>query len=469
MPHTHIICTLGPATQTEEMIRKLVEAGMGIARVNCSHGTMEAHRATVRLLHGISASLPTPFASMLDTRGCEIRTGDMSSPLRVTHGQKVRFSHIPAEEKEGIVTIMVNYDDFPKDVKGASIILLDNGDMIFDIVEILPDGSVIAQSRDDGTIGSRRHINLPGASISLPSMAADDWRDLDMGIEENVDMVALSFIRTAEDVLEVKRHLQRKQSPMLIIAKIETQQSIDNIDAIIAASDCIMVARGDLGAELPFERIPALQDMIVQKCIDAGKPVIVATQMLESMITHPRPTRAEVTDVAHAAVTRADMTMLSGETAMGKYPIACVQAMATILRETERTQPAMMRTHLCCPFGERSALADSAVSMALSTNARAILVCTGSGLTARAVSQMRSNIPIIAITESKAVARQLCLSHGISPTLTPSCANPEEEVQAAMKTALATGKVKEGDKVVIIADTVGKEGNIRSVQIRTIS
>ncbi len=312
-------------------------------------------------------------------------------------------------------------------------------------------------------------MNLPGADISLPAMMEKDWDDLRLGIEEEMDFVGLSFIRTAEEVKEVAEFLKKNGSTMRTIAKIETRQAVANIDAIIDASDGIMVARGDLGAEMPFEKIPAIQDMIVRKCRHAGKPVIVATQMLESMIENPMPTRAEVTDIAHAATTRADATMLSGETAMGHHPLAAVAAMNKILLETESHQSADTGQDIMCPFGEQSALAGAAVSMALSTNASAIVVLTLSGKSARAVSQFRCNLPIIALTEDPKIQRSLQLSHGVLPLVIDFDTDPETTMERALVATKKSGVVQTGQKVVLISDVKLRSGNTHSVTIRTIA
>lgn len=467
---TKIICTLGPACNSPEMIAKLAESGMNVARINFSHGDIEQHRTVLRALKAVNDKGTKCINVMLDTKGSEIRTGDVKEPIMIKAGQEVVFSFKDVA-KETRTVIKVDYAGFAKDVGGTDKILLDNGEQIFDIVKIdVKAGAVVARSREGGKIGSRRHVNLPGADVGLPSLAQKDWDDISLGIAEGADAVALSFIRTAADVIEVKKFLKKKKSEMKIISKIETRQAVENIDAIIKESDGVMVARGDLGAELPFERIPAIQDRIVEKCRIAGKPVIVATHMLESMISNPTPTRAEVTDVAHAAVTLADCTMLSGETAAGKHPIVALEAMGKILAETERNLPPLKPTHVNhIDDDDLTARAQAGVSMAQSLHASAIVVLTRSGLTAQAVSQFRPRAPIIAFTESGAVQRELCFSYGVTPIKIEFSKDPESNVSAALKRAVKQGLLKKGDRVVVLSDAKVPGGIVRTVHIRTVA
>ncbi len=463
---TKIICTLGPSSNSPAMIRKLADNGMDIARINFSHGDGKDHLPTIRAVKEMNAQEGRSIALMLDTKGAEIRTGVVEKPIEVKAGEEVVFSSTPMPGEKRPV-IQINYDKFAHDVKKAECILLENGTLPFDIVSISDDGKVVGRSRDDGSIGSRRHVNLPGADVSLPSMTDKDWKDLEIGMQEEMDYVALSFIRTAEEVEEVRAFLKKHNSTMQIMTKIETRQAVADIVRIIHASDSIMVARGDLGAEMAYQKIPAVQDMIVQRCREASKPVLVATQMLESMIEHPMPTRAEVTDVAHAATTRADATMLSGETAAGEHPIEAVTAMRTILEETEsHLLPEL--SHHRCPFGESSALADAAVSTALAIKSPAILVLTRSGRTAQAVSTLRSGLPILACTESDLVARQLRLWHAVSADTITFDADPEVTLDRAFEKMMLKGLLASGQKVVVIADVKRRAGSVHTVHIRTI-
>ncbi len=463
---TKIICTLGPATNTPEKIQALAHAGMNIARLNFSHGDQEGHRKTIAAIKALNASGEC-IAIMIDTKGPEIRTGDVTEPIVFEKGQEAVFSSHPLPG-ETLPVILVNYEGFATDVKDAACILIDNGDMSFELVDIRPDGSVRARAQDAGKIGSRRHVNLPGADVSLPSVTEKDWSDLALGIEEKVDFIALSFIRTGEAVREVKKFLRENGSEMRVISKIETQRAVESIDDIIEASDGIMVARGDLGAEIPFELVPAIQDSLVRKCREAGKPVIVATHMLESMIQNPMPTRAEVTDVAHAATTRSDCTMLSGETAAGKHPIAAVTAMDRILRETEKHLPPM------APNDQRSdetiytARAQAAVTMAEALKAPAIVVLTRSGKSAQSLSMLRPTIPIITLADSPETQRRIQILYGVKALQIDFSDDREKNVDDALLAARDTKLLESGQRVVVVSDAETKSGIVSSVQIRMI-
>lgn len=466
---TKIVCTLGPASRDASRILTLAKEGMNVARINCAHGTEEEHRATIRMVRNANELHNLAIGVMIDIKGPEIRTGDVKLPVSILKGQEVLFASSGASVEEGkLPVIRVNYDGFCKDAPSAERIILDNGSLTLDFVSVRPDGSVLARAREDGSVGSRRHVNLPGAEISLPALTDKDWKNLSIGMEEGADFVAVSFIRQAADVEEVKAFLRKHKSPMRVIAKIETRQAVQHIDGIIAAADGIMVARGDLGVELPFERIPAVQDMIVQKCREAGTPVIVATHMLESMIENPMPTRAEVTDIAHAAVTRADATMLSGETASGKYPVESLRTMSRILEETELHLAPESAEHARCPFGERHALAHAAASMALSLQTPAVAVITRSGKTAELMSTLRPRIPIIAMAESPSVQRMLQLSFGVIPLLLRFDSDPETTLNHALATIAQQKLLPQGTSLVVVSDVKTRNGNVRTVHLRQV-
>ncbi len=463
---TKIICTLGPASATPETLRALADNGMDVARINFSHGQREDQLKFLKLVKDLNAERGSSVALLLDTKGCEIRTGDRKEPLLVKVGDEIVFSPFPPpNEKRPIVH--VNYDGFAADVAGTDRILIDNGEMVFDIVSIDPSGFVVARAKDEGKIGSRRHINLPGADIDLPSITPKDWEDIAFGIEQGMDSVALSFVRTAQDVMEVKSFLKDKKSSMFVFAKIETKQAVEQIDDIIAASDGIMIARGDLGAEIPYERIPAIQSKIVRTCQETGKPVIVATHMLESMTLHPMPTRAEVTDVAHAVMSRTDCTMLSGETASGKHPVLAVEAMARIIRETEaHLEP---DDTLRAGSDEIDARAEAAVRMAHAIHAPAIVVLTRSGWTAKAVSRFRPSMPILAATPDEAVRRKMQVLYGVHSACIGFNADPEVTTRDAFTAFLKTAKLRSGDRIVLLADTLAGGHSVDTVQVRTVA
>jgi pyruvate kinase len=464
---TKIICTLGPASSSREQICALHDGGMNIARLNFSHGSQEGHSKTSRLIRQINKEEGRNIGVMLDTKGPEIRTGDVKEPIVVGKGTEVVFSPRPMPGEKRPV-ILVNYDSFAKDVLKTDRIIVDNGELLFEIVSVGEDGTVVGRAGEEGKIGSRRHVNLPGADIDMPSITEQDWSDLALGAAEGMDSTALSFIRTAKEVEDVKTFLRGKGSPMLVISKIETKKAVDNIEAIIEASDGIMVARGDLGAELPFELIPAIQDRIVELCRKAGKPVIVATHMLESMIHNPMPTRAEVTDVAHAAITRADVTMLSGETAAGKHPLRAVEAMARILRETETHLEPTFPREVLDEAPERQARAEGAVTMASALRAPAIAVLTRTGNTARAISKYRPLCPVFAFSDDPTVVRALQLHYGIQPHAGELHEDREKSVEEALKIVKQAAGLKTGTRIVVVSDTITKDGPISTVHVRAM-
>ncbi len=474
MRFTKIVCTLGPSTLAPDRVRALVQAGMNVARINLSHGSIEQHLTTIRMLKDINKELkkgnepPTSVGILLDTKGAEIRTGDVSEKLVISKNEEVVFSFRPLpEEKRKVIT--VNHDQFDKDVVDAESILIDNGILKFTYVKTNPDGSVLARACEDGSVGSRRHVNLPGANLSMPSITPKDWEDIAMAAKEGVDFLALSFVREAKEVYEVREFLESHDTHIGLISKIETRQAIRNIKEIIAASDGIMMARGDLGVEVPFETVPAIQDDIVEETRRAGKPVIVATHMLESMIDAPMPTRAEVTDIAHAASTRTDATMLSGETASGEFPLESVDAMDRVLKATEEHLFQNFTLAEAPELNEREARAHAAATLAVSTHASALFVMTKSGATARDISRFRPNVPIIAFTEQETTQRALQLSYGVLPVLIMFSEDPEETVRVAMDEAERLGLLQPGDHVVLVSDTKAGDTSVNTIQMRQIS
>lgn len=438
--------------------------GMDIARLNRSHGTIEGCREKINSIRNICKSNNKCVALMIDTKGAEIRTGVIAHPVNVKEGEEIIFSSFEMHDDKRSV-IEVNYDRFYADVPETDRIIIDNGELILDIVKINKDGSVIARAQSNGSIGSRRHITLPGADIDLPSVTDQDWEDIAFAVEEEVDFLALSFVRTADDVNKVRGFIKEKGGSIQIIPKIETRQAVENISEIIEVSDGIMIARGDLGTDLPFEELPPLQDEIVIQCRDRGVPVIVATHMLESMIEHPMPTRAEVTDVAHAVMTGADATMLSGETAAGNFPLKAIEAMSRIQNYTENHLSRFPRNYEMPVHNEREARAEAAVTLSESAEASLIFVFTRTGKTAKEVSKFHPKKPIIAFTDSSSIQRTLKLCYGIHPYVIPFT-DPESTVTEAFKTAIKYELVKEGDDVVLLSDIEAKDATVSSVQVR---
>ncbi len=441
---TKTICTLGPASNNEEGIRKLAERGMSIARMNFSHGTQETHSAVVETIRKVNKEGGFNVGLLLDTKGAEIRTGDRPEPLQVNAGDMVVFSH--TKDTDQYPVIKVNYPEFWQDAKDARFILIDSGELMMDIVSIEED-RVVAKSQGAYAIGSRRHINLPGADVTLPSLAEKDWSDIELGCKLKLDYIAMSFIRNATEVVEVREFVKKHGHPdILLISKIENGVGVENIDEIIEASDGIMIARGDLGAEIPLETLPWIQDDMAARCRKAGKPVIMATQMLESMIKNPMPTRAEVTDVAHAAYIGVDSSMLSGETAAGKYPFAALEMMIRILKETEKHLPVGPVKPLGSSPVEK--MAADAVTKAHAESAAAIVVYAQDSELIRAISRLRPAVPVFVATDNADLLRRNQLFFALHPL----------KIDSAGVDALALLKKKEvlasGDKVVVVKSAV---------------
>lgn len=437
---TKTICTLGPVSNNEEGIRGLAKAGMNIARMNFSHGSQESHSVVVENIRKVNKEENMFVGLLLDTKGAEIRTADRPEPLVANEGDVVTFSHKLTTDEHPVIG--VNYPEFWKDAKDARFILIDSGELVMNVVSIEED-RVVAKSTGAYSIGSRRHINLPGADVTLPSLAEKDWSDIELACKLKLDYIALSFIRKGSEVEEVRAFVTKHGHPDIrLISKIENGVGVDNIDAIIEASDGIMVARGDLGAEIPLETLPFVQDDIVARCREAGKPVIMATQMLESMIKNPMPTRAEVTDVAHAVHVGVDSTMLSGETAAGKHPFTALSTMGKIITETEKH--VTFCPSCSCDISIENGNAAAAVSMAEGSDAAAIVVYSKSGATARAISTLRPSVPVFVATDDADVLRRHQLYYALMPL---HLSNADADAVAALKDKKV---VNAGDKVVVV-------------------
>lgn len=454
MKKTKIVCTIGPASNTKEVIKKLMEAGMNASRHNFSHGTHETHKENMDMVKEVRKELNKNIAIILDTKGPEIRTGDFNvDKVELKEGSKFTIycrEEILGDESKCYVT----YDNLCEDVKPGDSILIDDG-LVGLKVESVEGNKINCVVTNSGVVSNHKGINVPGVSIKLPSLTEKDISDLKFGVEQGVDMIAASFVRTAEDVLTIRETLNRfGGEDVLIFSKIENREGVDNIDRIIKFSDGIMVARGDLGVEIPTEEVPIVQKMIIEKCNVAGKPVITATQMLDSMIRNPRPTRAEASDVANAILDGTDAIMLSGETANGKYPIEAVNTMARIAEKTENSidyNKALSRKK----NGKKVTVPD-AISLATCTtakelNATAIITATQSGHSARIVSKHRPECPIIAVTPYENVARKLALNWGVYVICSEKVETTDELIIKSAEKSFEEGFVKKGDLVVIAA------------------
>lgn len=453
MRKTKIICTLGPSCNDTPALLKLIQNGMDVARINMSHADYREHEARINNFKEARRLSDTPVALLLDTKGPEIRTGDfINGTAELAEGSEFTLC---AEDILGDFSrCSINYKELYRFVQKGTIILLDDGLVALEVLRV-QGRDIITSVQNSGTVKDKRKINVPGTDTDLPSMTQKDKEDLLFGIKNGVDLIAASFIRKAADISEIRRLLEQNGAPDIrIIAKIETRQAVENIDEIIKTADGIMVARGDLGVEIPIERVPLIQKQIVQNCYLSGKPVIVATQMLESMIHNPRPTRAEANDIATAIYDGTSAIMLSGETAMGKYPQESLMTMARIAETAENSidywqRFSTMRFDLHNNI--TNAIGHATCTTAMDLKAAAVITFTKSGNTARMISRFRPACPIIATTTSEAAQRQLMLSWGVFPLLVREVRTTDEMFETGVNTAFEHGMVSQGDLVVITA------------------
>jgi pyruvate kinase len=468
---TKIVCTIGPAVASYEKIVELITAGMSVARLNFAHGTLDEHRQTVAYLKKAREALKLPVAIMIDIKGPEIRVGQLPQDT-LSLVPKQRLTLIDINKKAAPGEIPMRPIQALESVSAGMKILFDDGNIISHVVEV-GERSALIEIENGGLLKSGKGINIPAAHLSLPAVTPKDIQDLEFGCSEDVDLVAASFIRSAHNILSIKEILSKGGKPdILVIAKIENNHGIENFDSIIQASDGIMIARGDLGVELELACVPKLQKMMIRKCFQACKPSITATQMLESMIGHVRPTRAEVSDVANAIYDGTSAIMLSGETAVGKYPIEAVRCMRNIAKETEADfdYRLFFERHSERDYHDvASAVALAAVKTAYSANAKAIFVFTHTGRTARFVSRLRPEMPIIGVTSNEKVYYQLASHWGVVPVLCRHCPNVKEAFSAASSYALSHGLIAFGDVAVVIAGTpFGKKGSTNMMIVESI-
>lgn len=471
MLRTKIICTLGPACDSTETLKEMIRAGMTVGRLNMAHGEPEEHAARIERVRQAAKELDTFIPIMMDIKGPEVRIGKLKEDSCVlTAGETLVLT---TELIEGdCKRVSVNYPDMPKVVKAQDRILIDDG-LIELRVESATDTEINCRIVSGGKLKPRKGVNLPGIRTTLPGVTERDIRNIGFGVEQNIEMIAVSFVRKGDDIREVRRILEeRGAGHVRIISKIENEEGIDHLDDILEASDGVMVARGDLGVEVPVEKVPAMQKEMIDKCNLAGKPVIVATHMLESMQVNPRPTRAEVSDVYNAVMQGADVVMLSGESAAGKYPVQAVQTMARVAGQAEATidyseQFNRKRAEHATDITE--VVSQSAVSAALELDAKAIITSTESGFTARMVSKYRPKAPILAITHNPHVLSKVCLLSGVFPFLGEQVTTTDEMFQSAIRTALKTGYVSQGDTVVLSAGLpLGQAGTTNLMQVRQV-
>jgi pyruvate kinase len=454
MQKTKMIFTIGPASDSEEVLSKLIEAGMNASRHNFSHGDHEEHRERINRVKKLREKYNKPIAIILDTKGPEIRTGNFNKDkIQLKEGQK--FTIYCEEEIVGDETkCYITYDGLYKDVKKGDNILIDDG-LVGMEVESIEDNKINCIVKNSGVISNHKGVNVPGVPIKLPATTDKDEEDLKFGCEMGVDIISASFIRKASDVLTIRKILEANGGKDIqIFSKIESQEGVDNIDEIIKFSDGIMVARGDMGVEIPMEKVPLIQKSIIAKCNKAGKPVITATQMLDSMIRNPRPTRAEASDIANAILDGTDAIMLSGESANGKYPVEAARTMSKIAQSAEQSinyGELLEKKREAHMQNVPNAISYAACATAAELKATAIITATQSGHTARMVSKYRSSCPVIAVTPNGKVARRLALNWGVFPILARKFDSTDELIEKSVEISLKTGYVKKGDLVVIAA------------------
>ena len=468
---TKIVCTLGPASDKEDVLTQLVENGLNVCRFNFSHGSHEEHKVRLDLVKKVREKLNQPIAILLDTKGPEIRTGQFAEPeVLLEEGQKFTITMNDVIGTKEMCT--VSYKDLAKDVVSGDTILIDDG-LVGLRVEEVNGEDIICVVENSGIVKNHKGVNVPGVKINLPAITPKDRSDIEFGISQGIDFIAASFVRKASDVLAIREILEENNATDIqIISKIENQEGVDNLDEILEVSDGIMVARGDLGVEIPTEEIPVVQKMMIKRCNEVGKPVITATQMLDSMIRNPRPTRAEVTDVANAIYDGTDAIMLSGETAAGKYPVEAVKTMATIAKRTEQTLDynKILKENSKNNNTVTDAISHATCSTAVDLNASAIITSTSTGYTARMVSKFRPNCPIIATTNNEKVMRQLGLSWGVYTVKSEKAINTDEVIENSIDAAKNANYINNGELVVVTAGVpVGVSGTTNLIKVHVIS
>lgn len=471
MKKTKIICTLGPASSAPLILEKLIKAGMNIARLNFSHGSYEEHAARIQMVREASAKVGQPVGILADIQGPKIRTGMLDKePLTLTEGDRIRLTPQRAKERASGY-IYVDYPTLLQDVKPGGQIFLADG-MIRLAVQAVSADSLECSVVNGGDLTSRKGLTLPGVSVNLPAMTEKDLADLEFIVAQQVDFIAVSFARKAEHIDEIRQHLTALGGDQLLIAKIENEEGFRNREAIIHAADGMMVARGDLGVEVPLENVPLLQKQLISICNNAGKPVITATEMLESMIRNPRPTRAEITDIANAIFDGTDAIMLSAETAVGKYPVTAVEMMSRVANSIEgslKFDEILAHKKAALNPTIADAISHATCQTSLDLQAKAIISSTQSGSTARMVSKYRPEASIIAATPNPKVAQQLTLPWGVFPIIVPASNNIDQMIDVSVAAAKQTGFIHNNDLVVITAGVrTGVSGSTNLLKVHLV-
>ena len=470
MRKTKIICTLGPSTDKDGVLRELIANGMNVARFNFSHGSHEEHKGRLDLLKSLREELGKPVAALLDTKGPEIRLKDFKNGTEMLEaGQTFTLTTRDVEGTKEICSI--TYKDLPQDVAPGGTIMLDDG-LIKLQIQTVNDTDIVCTVLNNGKIKNKKGVNVPGVHLSMPYMSQRDKDDIIFGIEQGFDFIAASFVRTAQDVYEIRNLLNEYDSNIRIIAKIENREGVNNIDSILAAADAVMVARGDLGVEIDFTELPGIQKNIIERSFSFGKPIVTATQMLDSMMVNPRPTRAEISDVANAIYDGTSAIMLSGETAAGAYPVEALKTMSAIAERTETENHARVEYLTEATNGKISvsdATAHAACLTAKDVNAAAIVTVSESGTTARLLRKYRPQQPIIACVMKEQVQRQLSLSWGITSLMMPLAHSTDELIEMSTALAKENGFLHNGELAVVTAGVpVGISGTTNMIKIHMV-
>ena len=467
MRKTKIICTLGPSTDKDGVLRELVANGMNVARFNFSHGSYEEHKGRLDMLKAIRTELGKPVAALLDTKGPEIRLKEFKNGVEMLEaGQTFTLT---TREVEGTKEICsVTYKDLPQDVQPGGTIMLDDG-LIMLHIEQVTDTDIICTVLNSGKIKTKKGVNVPGVHLSMPYLSQKDREDIIFGVQNGFDFIAASFVRTAQDVYDIRNLLNEYDSNIRIIAKIENREGVNNIDSILSAADAVMVARGDLGVEIDFTELPGIQKDIIDRSFSFGKPIVTATQMLDSMMVNPRPTRAEISDVANAIYDGTSAIMLSGETAAGDYPVEALKTMSAIAERTENEEHYRSQRHAEIQISVSDATAHAACLTAKDVNAAAIVTVSESGNTARLLSKYRPKQPIIACVMDEQVQRQLSLSWGITSLLMGPAHSTDELIEMSTALAQKNGYLHNGELAVVTAGVpVGVSGTTNMIKIHMV-
>lgn len=467
MRKTKILCTLGPATDSPEMIATLIAQGADIMRLNMSHASHEWVRSVYARIREAAANIKREIAVLMDLTGPSIRTGDVAEPWQLVVGDVVEFRSKPEHVPSTNYSVSVNYPELGKDLRVGDIIMVDGGMIQIRATEVT-DKHVIGTVLTKGEMKSRRHINLPGVPVRLPPLTQKDYADLDLGVALGCDFFALSFAREPGHIQHLQLLLEQKQSKARVIAKIENQQALANLDALVEASGGIMIARGDLGSECPIEDLPLIQRQIVERCSYHGRKVIVATQMLESMIENPVPTRAEVTDIFNAVIEQVDCVMLSGETSVGRYPDRCVEVLDTVIRRIEQKYPSGRFASDAPLKTNKHKTVKAAILLANSIPGSKLLVFTIRGVMAHLLAHQRPEFaPIFAFTPNLHVSRTLVSARGVHPIVLPFPeGNPEQSIRDALDCLRRENLIKPGDPLVILSDALYDGVNVDAILLR---